>query len=78
MSLRLSVYEPTDLNFVEHCRQSRKYRETHGNYPPEEILRIGQVGGILAPIGKRLPFSAIKHVEVFAYTQLSVPKVSSG
>ncbi|EIM86273.1 MFS general substrate transporter [Stereum hirsutum FP-91666 SS1] len=27
------------------------YRKLHGSIPPEEVLHIGQVGGILAPIG---------------------------
>lgn len=32
-------------------RRSRKFHKLHGHVPPEEVLHIGQVGGILAPIG---------------------------
>ncbi|EIM85985.1 MFS general substrate transporter [Stereum hirsutum FP-91666 SS1] len=54
--------------------RSRKYREAHGNYPPEEILRIGQIGGILVPIGLFwLAFTTYPHVHWIVPIIASVP-----
>lgn len=58
ITLNFFFFQSVDAYSIGLCnRQSRRYREAHGNYPPEEILRIGQVGGILAPIGRFPAFS---------------------
>lgn len=49
---------------IHDCyRRSRRHREIHGHVPPEEVLHIGQFGGILAPIGA---FFASCHPQHFA------------
>ncbi|KAA1469729.1 MFS general substrate transporter [Dentipellis sp. KUC8613] len=55
-------------------RHFRQYKEKHGNPPPEIRLIMGQVGGILVPVGLFwLAFTTYRHVHWIAPIIASVP-----